>query len=109
MLIGYITKEMFNDASKRELRSPVNLKTYTVPLDVISTFDIGREVFLNEAGEIELESMKSKIRRSKFLYEVEKIENKAIVNINTSGEYIEPTPKLSTDEAAKVNKDAIEL
>jgi hypothetical protein len=108
MLIGYVTKEMFNDSKIRTLQSVVNGKTYTVPLTHISPFDIGRMVFLTDEGEVSLETMRDKIIRSKFLYDVEKIENKAIVNIDTSGEYVEPTTKLTTADAIEVNKNVLD-
>lgn len=108
MLIGYITKEMFNNPKVRTLRSPADLKVYTVPLDAISCFDVGRKVFLNDAGEVEIESMKAKIKRSKELFDIEKIENRPIINIDAAGEYIEPKTKFSEDDAEKVNNNVIE-
>lgn len=111
MLIGYITKEMYNNGSNRTLISPVNNQKYEVPLEFITTFDIGRKVYLAEDGTVQVETMKNKIRRGKFLFQAEKDENRPIVNIDMAGEYVEPVTapeKLSAEEALKVNKDAIE-
>ncbi len=108
MLIGYITKEMFNNPKVRTLRSPANLQEYTIPLDAVGCFDVGRKVFLNADGEVEIETMKDKIKRSKQLFDIEKVENRPIINIDVSGDYVEPKTTYTEDDAEKVNKDVVE-
>jgi hypothetical protein len=68
-----------------ELRSPVDLKVYKLPLKMLTAFDIEREVFIDENGEIVLESPKNKRQRVLSLYKMEKNDNKPIINIDTNG------------------------
>lgn len=108
MLIGYITKEMTHDKTKRTLRSPANLQEYTIPLEFVGSWDIGRKVYLDDNGEVQIESIKAANARRHELFKIEKAENRPIVNINTSGDYVEPSGLLSEDEATNVNKHVID-
>lgn len=76
--IGYITKQMYYNQTKTIL-SP-ELKTYTIPIDTINSWDIEREVFLMNDGSISLESVKDKGIRLRKLFLIEKEENKPIIN-----------------------------
>lgn len=108
MLIGYITKEMTKDPKNRTLRSPANLQEYVVPLETIGSWDVGRKVYLDDNGEVAIESIKAANARRHELFKIEKAENRPIVNINTSGDYVEPSTLLTEDEATSVNKHVLD-
>jgi hypothetical protein len=81
--IGFISKQMYR-MQDLTIRSAADLKVYKLPLDKIEVFDIEREVFLNDGGEVVLETPKHKVERSKFIYKTEKIDNKPIINLDTN-------------------------
>lgn len=76
--LGYISKQMYYSQNKT-ITSP-ELKSYTIPLDKIESWDIEREVQLLEDGTVSLESVKDKSIRVRKMFLIEKEENKPIIN-----------------------------
>jgi hypothetical protein len=76
--IGYISKQMYY-AQTKTIMSP-ELKTYTIPIDKINSWDIERTVYLLEDGTVALETIKDKGIRVRELFIIEKEENKPIIN-----------------------------
>ena len=72
-LLGSITKKMFWNKEKSFISS--ELQKYTIPFqgDFLAV-DIGRHIYLNETGQVVLESYKDKKNRELEVYAYEKEE-----------------------------------